>query len=105
MRAARPSREEGYAVLAGQVADTGDAAGADLLSDLDGLQVFRDLREIREFDLRSGSRNRERARVAEYEDREVVVEGNLVTARRPADLPTFMRENLRLLRARSATRE
>jgi protease I len=34
---------------------------------------------------------------AEYEDREVVVDGNLVTSRRPADLPAFMREIVRLL--------
>ena len=34
-----------------------------------------------------------------YEDREVVVDGNLVTSRHPADLPAFMRETLRLLEA------
>jgi len=32
-----------------------------------------------------------------YEDREVVVDGNLVTSRQPADLPAFMRETVRLL--------
>jgi protease I len=32
-----------------------------------------------------------------YEDREVVVDGKLVTARQPADLPAFMREMVRLL--------
>jgi protease I len=32
-----------------------------------------------------------------YEDREVVVDGRLVTARQPADLPAFMREMVRLL--------
>lgn len=32
-----------------------------------------------------------------YEDQEVVVDGKLVTSRRPADLPAFMRETLRLL--------
>ena len=32
-----------------------------------------------------------------YEDREVVVDGKLVTSRQPADLPAFMREMLRLL--------
>jgi protease I len=32
-----------------------------------------------------------------YEDREVVVDGNLVTSRLPADLPAFMREMVRLL--------
>lgn len=35
---------------------------------------------------------------AEYEDREVVVDGNLVTSRRPADLPAFMREIVRSLK-------
>ncbi len=34
---------------------------------------------------------------AHYEDREVVVDGNLVTSRHPGDLPAFMRETLRLL--------
>ncbi|OGA07089.1 MAG: protease [Betaproteobacteria bacterium RIFCSPHIGHO2_12_FULL_69_13] len=33
-----------------------------------------------------------------YEDSEVVVDGNLVTSREPADLPAFMRETMRLLR-------
>jgi protease I len=33
-----------------------------------------------------------------YEDREVVVDGNLVTSRQPSDLPAFMREMMRLLR-------
>ncbi len=33
-----------------------------------------------------------------YEDSEVVVDGNLVTSRHPADLPAFMRETMRLLR-------
>ncbi|MGB5233036.1 MAG: type 1 glutamine amidotransferase domain-containing protein [Desulfoprunum sp.] len=32
-----------------------------------------------------------------YEDREVVVDGNLVTSRKPADLPAFMRETMKLL--------
>lgn len=35
---------------------------------------------------------------ARYEDREVVVDGNLVTSRVPADLPAFMRETMRLLK-------
>ena len=35
---------------------------------------------------------------AEYEDREVVVDGNLGTSRRPADLPAFMREIVRFLK-------
>lgn len=34
---------------------------------------------------------------AEYEDREVVVDGRLVTSRQPGDLPAFMRELMRLL--------
>ncbi len=33
-----------------------------------------------------------------YEDREVVVDGNLVTSRQPSDLPAFMRETMRLIR-------
>lgn len=31
-----------------------------------------------------------------YEDREVVVDGKLVTSRKPADLPAFMREMMKL---------
>lgn len=38
-----------------------------------------------------------RAAGALYEDREVVVDGRLVTSRQPADLPAFMRELMRLL--------
>lgn len=33
-----------------------------------------------------------------WEDKEVVVDGNLVTARWPADLPAFMRETLKLFK-------
>lgn len=33
-----------------------------------------------------------------YEDREVVVDGNIVTSRQPSDLPAFLREIMRLLR-------
>jgi len=33
-----------------------------------------------------------------YEDREVVVDGNLVTSREPADLPAFMRETMKQLK-------
>ena len=33
-----------------------------------------------------------------YEDREVVVDDNLITSRHPADLPAFMRETMKLLR-------
>ena len=36
-----------------------------------------------------------------YEDKEVVIDGNLVTSRQPSDLPAFMRETLKLLRRRS----
>jgi protease I len=32
-----------------------------------------------------------------YEDREVVVDGNLVTSRWPGDLPAFMRETMRMM--------
>jgi len=35
---------------------------------------------------------------ARYEDREVVVDGNLVTSRQPSDLPAFMRETMKMLR-------
>ena len=34
---------------------------------------------------------------ARYEDKEVVVDGKLVTSRQPSDLPAFMRETIRLL--------
>ena len=33
-----------------------------------------------------------------YEDREVVVDANLVTSRQPADLPAFMRETMKKLK-------
>ena len=36
---------------------------------------------------------------AEYEDKEVVVDGNLVTSRQPSDLPAFMREMMRQLKS------
>jgi len=35
---------------------------------------------------------------AVYEDKEVVVDGNLVTSRQPSDLPAFMRETIRLFK-------
>jgi protease I len=35
---------------------------------------------------------------AVYEDREVVVDGNLVTSRQPADLPAFMREMMKKIK-------
>ena len=33
-----------------------------------------------------------------YEDRDVVVDGNLVTSRQPSDLPAFMRETLKIVK-------
>ena len=33
-----------------------------------------------------------------YEDREVIVDANLITSRQPADLPAFMRETMKLLK-------
>jgi len=36
---------------------------------------------------------------AKYEDREVVVDRNLVTSRQPSDLPAFMRATVKMLRA------
>lgn len=35
---------------------------------------------------------------ATYEDKEVVVDGNLITSRQPGDLPAFMREIMRKLK-------
>jgi protease I len=35
-----------------------------------------------------------------YEDKEVVVDGNLVTSRQPSDLPAFMRETLKMFNKR-----
>lgn len=35
-----------------------------------------------------------------YEDAEVVVDGNLITSRKPSDLPAFMREIMRMLKPR-----
>ncbi|MCG3200778.1 MAG: putative cysteine protease YraA [Gammaproteobacteria bacterium] len=42
--------------------------------------------------------DRLRAAGAHYEDRDVVVDGNLITSRVPADLPVFMREVINLVR-------
>ncbi|BBA35366.1 PfpI family intracellular peptidase [Methylocaldum marinum] len=39
---------------------------------------------------------------AHYEDREVVVDGNLVTSRQPSDLPAFMREFMKRLKSRAS---
>jgi protease I len=33
-----------------------------------------------------------------YEDEEVVVDGNLITSRKPSDLPAFMRETMKKLK-------
>jgi protease I len=33
-----------------------------------------------------------------YEDKEVVVDGNLVTSRQPSDLPAFLKETIKLLK-------
>src|SRR5574340_1326251 len=33
-----------------------------------------------------------------YEDKEVVVDGNLVTSRQPSDLPAFLRETMKMLK-------
>jgi protease I len=38
---------------------------------------------------------------AQYEDRDVIVDRNLVTSRQPADLPAFMRETIRVLTDRN----
>jgi putative intracellular protease/amidase len=43
-----------------------------------------------------------RAAGVRYRDEEVVVDGNLVTSRQPSDLSAFLREALKLLRARGA---
>jgi len=32
-----------------------------------------------------------------YEDKEVVVDGNLITSRQPSDLPAFMRETMKMI--------
>ncbi|MEW5944338.1 MAG: type 1 glutamine amidotransferase domain-containing protein [Pseudomonadota bacterium] len=37
---------------------------------------------------------------AVYEDREVVVDGNLVTSRQPSDLPAFMRETVKMMKGK-----
>lgn len=43
-----------------------------------------------------------RAGGVHHRDAEVVVDGNLVTSRHPSDIPAFLRETLKLLRARGA---
>lgn len=42
-----------------------------------------------------GVRDDLKAAGAEYEDKEVVVDGNLITSRHPGDLPAFMKEVLK----------
>ncbi len=42
---------------------------------------------------------------AVYEDKEVVVDGNLVTSRQPSDLPAFMRETMKLIRGKMAAKK
>ncbi len=36
-----------------------------------------------------------------YEDRPVIIDGNLVTSRQPSDLPAFMREVMKMVRGRA----
>jgi protease I len=36
-----------------------------------------------------------------YDDKPVIVDGNLVTSRQPSDLPAFMREVMKMVRARA----
>jgi len=42
-----------------------------------------------------------RAAGARWEDREVVIDGNLVTSRAPKDLPAFCREAVKMIRTRT----
>jgi len=37
---------------------------------------------------------------AVYEDKEVVIDGNLVTSRQPSDIPAFMREIMKMIKRR-----
>lgn len=39
-----------------------------------------------------------------FEDKEVVVDGNLVTSRQPSDLPAFLREAVKMLKGLAAVR-
>ena len=39
---------------------------------------------------------------AAYEDREVVVDGNLITSRQPSDLPAFLRETMKMIKGRKS---
>lgn len=40
---------------------------------------------------------------AVYEDKEVVIDGNLITSRQPSDIPAFMRETMRMIKRRKTT--
>ncbi len=42
---------------------------------------------------------------AVYENKEVVVDGNLVTSRQPSDLPAFMRETMKMIRVHAAMKK
>jgi hypothetical protein len=46
------SRDDVFSTLAGPVADRGDEAQADLISDLDSAELSRDLEELRELEAR-----------------------------------------------------
>ena len=39
---------------------------------------------------------------AVYEDKEVVIDGNLITSRQPSDIPAFMRETMRVIKRRKS---
>ena len=53
-RDAARSRDETYGELAGAVADGGDKAAADLMSDLDSAELNRDLDELRQLEAAQG---------------------------------------------------
>lgn len=40
---------------------------------------------------------------AVYEDKEVVIDGNLITSRQPSDIPAFMRETMKMIKRRKST--
>lgn len=40
---------------------------------------------------------------AVYEDKEVIIDGNLITSRQPSDIPAFMRETMRMIKRRKTT--
>jgi len=39
---------------------------------------------------------------AVYEDKEVVIDGNLITSRQPSDIPAFMRETMKMVKKRKS---